>query len=215
MAKLRTEFIKLNSNVRLHHCPNPIIGLTGGIASGKSSVAKLFSQKDVTVIDADQLIKEIYQYPQIREKIKQQFPDVFDTFGEIDFQLLRKKAFAIPEQLKILEAILYQELPQAFIQKIKKITDQTPVIYDVPLLFEKGIDKLVDLTICVYCSREIQIKRLMARDKSSMELVQQILDQQMDIETKAKMADFVLQNNDDINTLEKNFEQLFKKIFIG
>lgn len=210
LLKLKAKLGKLNKNHRLHHLNCPIIGLTGGIASGKSTVAKLMREDGLCVVDADALIKEIYQENETIKFISSLNPD-FEQDSQINFQKLRQAFFEDAELKQKIEQFLYQRLPDAFKSHIPK--NAQLIIYDVPLLFEKRIDKLVDLSIVVYTPREIQLERLMARDHITPELANSILDQQMSIEEKKIRADFLIDNSEDINTLHKRYQELKEKIF--
>ena len=96
------------------------------------------------------------------------------------------------QKRKKIEEKIYQKLPSLFKNKVSK--EDKLIIYDVPLLFEKGLDKLVDLSVCVYAGQEIQIDRLVKRDQESREGALNILKAQMDIEEKKKLSDFVIDN---------------------
>src|SRR5690606_10373426 len=143
---------KLKPETRLHQTPVPIIGLTGGIASGKSTVSRMLVQKGIPVIDADQLIKDIYRLPETKTFVSEKCPDAL-KHDEIHFPTLRERFFNNPELKKDLERFLYQRLPQAFQAAYQKLGSPSYVVYDVPLLFEKGLDRLVDLKVLVYAPR--------------------------------------------------------------
>src|SRR5690606_13710936 len=98
------------------------------------------------------------------------------------FPTLRERFFKDPALKKDLEAFIYQRLPKAFHEAYARLGSPSYVVYDVPLLFEKGLDQLVDLRVLVYAPRKIQRARLMKRDGHLEEMAERILDQQMDIE---------------------------------
>jgi dephospho-CoA kinase len=191
--KLKIEYQRLTPEKRLYQSDIPVIGLTGGIASGKSSVARLLEMKGFTIISADKLVKNIYQWPESITFIQTNFPD-FMRNGEIDFKKLREKVFQDEKTKKLIESYIYQRLPEAYLDELKLHSDPSVIIYDVPLLFERGMEKLFDLVLVVYTPRSDQLERLKIRDHISTELAEKMLNQQMDIEDKKNKADVVLMN---------------------
>jgi dephospho-CoA kinase len=191
--KIRSKFNRLNNENRLYKLNVPVIGLTGGIASGKSTVTAILKQKGLPVIDADHLVKEIYALPETLDFIKNNFPDVIKD-GGIQFPLLRQKVFSNSDVKSKIEEFIYQRLPIAFKLAFEKLHKPSMVIYDVPLLFEKSLEHLFDLTVLVYAPLSTQRQRLMARDNHTDEIANNILNQQMDIESKKLKAEFIIDN---------------------
>ena len=211
MKKLKSNLIKKDLNSRIYNIPVPIIGLTGGIATGKSTVANLFRQKSIPVIDADQLVKNIYQRPSTIAFIQKHFPEsMIDQ--KINFKKLREKAFADKTAKTILENYIYSHLPDEFKNNYLLFKSPSFIVYDVPLLFEKHLNLMIDISICVYAPRTTQIERLMDRDQISRELAESIINQQMDIEDKKKLSDFTIQNTGTLNDLEEIVESLLMEI---
>lgn len=201
---------RLNSSERLYQLSVPLIGLTGGIATGKSTVAKLLRQRGIEIIDADTLVKEAYQLPNVLSAIDQLCPGISQG-GQVDFKKLRTLVFS-DNLLKVnVEKIIYQELPKLFLAKVS--AEANFIIYDVPLLFERGLDKLSDYSIVVYCPLEVQRQRLLARDEVTPEIAQKILDSQWPIEKKREAANFVIDNGGDIEQLEENVAGLLTQLF--
>ncbi|MGE3611844.1 MAG: dephospho-CoA kinase [Bacteriovoracaceae bacterium] len=193
-SKKKIALNRLDSKSRLHELPIPIIGLTGGISTGKSTVAKILREKGLAVINADELVKRIYKQEETIKYIQKNYPDVFKD-GEIFFPRLREKVFKDHFVKKDIEDLIYSKLPSAFMMAVKEFKDPKFIIYDVPLLFEKNLQGLCDLTIVVYAPSHIQKTRLLKRDGSSEDVAQAIIDQQMDIEQKKLMADFIIDNS--------------------
>ena len=215
--QLKDQYIRLTQESRLHRCPYPVVGLTGGIATGKSTVAKLLQQAGLTVIDADQLVKAIYSWRETQQQLQElTAPLSFISDGQVDFPRLRHWAFESPQNRQALENLIYPQLPEAFRDKIQKSPEEKVFIYDVPLLFEKKLDQLVDLTVCVYASRDIQLQRLQQRDGQTLDRAEKILGQQMDIQKKRRLTDVVIDNTKKLQSLngqiliflESYFEQL-------
>jgi dephospho-CoA kinase len=208
---LNTKWITKNQNNRLYNVHIPIIGLTGGIASGKSTIAELLREHNISVIDADKLVKSIYKNNETIEFIKKNFPESIED-NSIIFPRLRELAFNNPEVKNKLENFIYSYLPSEFAKAFNQLPLVSFVVYDVPLLFEKGLDQYLDATICVYTPREIQIKRLMSRDLISAELALKILNQQINIEEKKLKADLVIDNSGSMELMRSNFLKLLAQL---
>lgn len=211
MKKLKEELIKLNPEERLYQVSHPVIGLTGGIATGKSTVSRLFAKEGIPVISADALVKTVYEKNETIKFVKDNWSSAVVN-NEVDFKVLRKIAFSDEEDREKLEKFIYARMPKAFKEHYSMFQSPSLMVYDVPLLFEKGLAPLVDISICVYAPREIQIKRLEERDGTNLELAEKILSSQIDIEDKKEAADFIIDNSHGLDELNSNFEKLLKKI---
>ena len=110
MKKLKSKWITKNPENRLYHMPVPIIGLTGGIGTGKSTVSDILLKKNIAVIDADKLVKNIYILPETLEFVSKHFPLAFQN-GSIDFTKLREIVFADPSAKKSIEDFIYAYIP--------------------------------------------------------------------------------------------------------
>jgi len=202
--------MKISSD-RLYQIPVPIIALTGGIACGKSTVAKLFKDKNIPLISADELVKEIYLEDEALKFIQGLLPAAIEN-SKINFSVLRQIVFSKPDIKQKVEDFIYQRLPQKFLNAFIQFSAPRILIYDVPLLFEKKLDTKVDKIICVYCPRSEQIKRLLKRDNITLDLAENMLKQQIDIEIKKNAADYVINNTQDLAFLEKEFQETFEQI---
>ena len=213
MHKLKSQYKTLSQECRLYNCQRPIIALTGGIASGKSAASQYFIGQGVPLIDADKLVKEIYQQESTMEFLKNLDPQ-FLTNDKINFKLLRESLFNNLNLKNIIEEYIYNKLPNQFNLNYEKLDFSTFdfLIYDIPLLYEKGISSLFDMNILVYAPREIQKARLMQRDNISEQLANKILDQQMDIEVKKEKASFIIENTASFNVLNAKTQQCLKEI---
>jgi dephospho-CoA kinase len=208
---LKSRFIKLSKENRLYQIPVPIIGLTGGIATGKSTVADFLRSKNIPVIDADKLVKRIYQKPETKSFIQNEFPDCFEN-GEIIFKKLREVLFNSLEDLKKVETHIYQYMPEEFKKDYSLFKSPSFIVYDVPLLFEKNLYPLVDLKVCVYCPRKMQLERILNRDQCSPEVAGQIIDRQLDIEVKKSKSDQIIENIAGKADLIPNIESFLDKV---
>ena len=141
------------------------IGLTGSIGTGKSFIANLFQEGGYLVLDSDQCVDEIYKSDQgFLKLIKKHFPETIKD-KQIDRKLLGNIVFSDLQSLALLENYLHPKLKLLREAFIEKHTDQEIIIFDIPLLFEKGIDVEMDLAIVTYCDAMIQKERVVVRDK--------------------------------------------------
>lgn len=193
--KLKKKFISLKKEKRLYEMPCPIVGLTGGIATGKSTVSKVLREKNFPIIDADALVKEVYKSEESLEHLKKYYSQVVNDENEINFKLLREYFFQDIQIQNDIESLIYRQLPEIFVKAYKELGSPKVIIYDVPLLFEKNLAPFIDFKTVVYCPRAKQVERLMARDGIEKDLACKILAKQDDIEEKAKNADFVIDNS--------------------
>jgi len=187
------------------------IGLTGGIASGKSSVANWFREKGLTVIDADQIAHTLMADMAVISAVEQEFGAEYIENGRINRSLLGNKVFQDKEMKKRLEKLLhpliYQEMQrQAAEAEIKK---EKSVILDIPLLFETGWDKRVDQIWVVYVPKNIQLARLMARNKLTREEAELRIASQMLLEAKAQKADRIIDNSGSWQETEVQLEAIW------
>lgn len=212
MKNLKDSFIRLNKLNRLYHLDKPIIAITGGIASGKSCVTDIVRSEGLQVIDADKLVKTIYETKEAKDFIRFNVPDAWN--GKIDFKKLRELVFSEKNLKSRVEDFIYSRLPHMFQNEAQKITNQNFYIYDVPLLFEKKLESFMDLNILVYTPRDTQLKRIIERDDCTLEVANRILDQQMDIEEKKLKADIVIDNNDSLIELAAKVKSLLLQIII-
>ena len=209
--KINVGINRLSKNQRLYQLDVPVIGLTGGIATGKTTVSQKLQEKGFAVINADHLVKDIYALPETFEFIRSEFPDVIKN-EQIQFPLLRQFVFANSENKVKIENFIYARLAQAFNAAFNKFDHPQMIIYDVPLLFEKSLQPLFDMTVLVYAPREIQRKRLMKRDNVLEEMAETMLNSQMDIEEKKAKADFIIDNSKSESELAEEINRLLHKL---
>lgn len=204
MKNLANKWITKNPATRLYNIPVPIVALTGGIATGKTTVAQMFRDENIPVIDADRLVKNIYLKKESFDFVQKHFLDAIidDT---IHFKTLRELAFKTHENQAKLEAFIYAQMPAAFKEAYSEFGPHEYIVYDVPLLFEKGLHSKTDVSVCTYSPRSIQLERLVKRDNISTELAETILSKQMDIEEKKNKADLVIENLGTHTDLNHNF----------
>lgn len=186
-----------------------IFGLTGGIATGKSTVAHMFTSFEIPIIDADIVAREVVEPgEEAYEKIVETFgKDILKNDQTLNRKKLGKIIFSDEKKRKQLNQITHpiirkemQRQKDVYIQQGEKC-----VILDIPLLFENNLTKEVDYTVVVYTTKETQLKRLMKRDCLTEEEAKQRINAQMSIEKKRKRADYLIDNN---GTKKETFEQV-------
>jgi dephospho-CoA kinase len=209
--KINVGINRLSKNQRLYQLDVPVIGLTGGIATGKTTVSHKLQEEGFAVINADHLVKDIYALSETFEFIRSEFPDVIKN-EQIQFPLLRQFVFANSENKVKIENFIYARLAQAFNAAFNKFDHPQMIIYDVPLLFEKSLQPLFDMTVLVYAPREIQRTRLMKRDNVLEEMADTMLNSQMDIEEKKAKADFIIDNSKSESELAEEINRLLHKL---
>jgi len=194
-----------------------LVGLTGGIATGKSTVAKMFKRCGAIVIDADELAREVV------EPGKPAWHAIVNTFGRqvvrpdrsLDRHVLGAMVFHNRSKLRQLERIIHPRVAreqQRLVRRIAKRKPRAVVIYEVPLLFEAGVDKRVDKTIVVTANRNIQIARLKKRNGlSGAEAIRRIRSQ-MPLAKKIQRADHVLNGTLPRPSLRRQVGQLLKSL---
>lgn len=193
-----------------------IIGLTGSLKTGKSTVAKIFKDRGVQVIDADRLAHQVIGSQQKGfKKVVNVFGSEILSKGEIDRKKLARIVFHDPKALKKLEKIIHPLVIQEMRQKIRqlrKLKSNHKVLLDVPLLFETGLDRLVDFTIVVKSSRALQIKRAVQDLKISSQQAMMRIQAQMPLKEKIQWADCVIDNNGSIPNLRKKVDLIWQKV---
>ena len=191
------------------------VGLTGNIASGKSIVESYFEKKGIPVINADDITHELIEKDRnIQQKIKKIFEndDICDENGTISRAKIGKIVFSDEDKLEELENIIHP----AVIKKIEEFFDEKRdadiVIASVPLLFEIDIQPMFDKTILVCADKKIRLQRLMNRNGYSLEHALERINSQISQEEKRNIADFIIENNNDILELELQINKIIERL---
>lgn len=185
-----------------------IIYLTGGIGTGKSTVAKMFEEFGVEVIDADKIVHEILETDQyVKDKVISIFGKDILQSGRIDRRKLGSIVFEDREKLKILENIVHPKVLEIMAKKISESQSEM-VLIEIPLLFEKKMD--LHPSVLVYCPKEFQMKRVKERDNLPDKEIENRLNSQIDIEEKKKLADYVIDNSGSLEETKKQVQDLLK-----
>lgn len=172
------------------------IGLTGGIASGKSTVAAMFAELGVCVIDTDSIARELVAPggPVLGEIVETFGQGVVGPDGRLDRSLMRRIVFGDADRRHRLEAILHPRIRETALARSAECAG-TYVIFVVPLLFESGFDRLVERTVAVDCPEALQIERLMARDETGPDEARAIIDAQMERAERRSRADDIIDSS--------------------
>ena len=184
------------------------IGLTGGIASGKTTVCNLFKDLSVEIIDADVISHELSKKGGAAfEEIIEAFEDeIIGNDGELDRKKLRSIVFNDNTKKKILEGIIHPKVLLSINEKIKA-SQSDYLIISVPLMIETGMNAMMDRVLLIDCNVETQIERLSQRDQSSREEAIKIIESQASIESKRELSDDRIINNN-----ETSIEELTLKV---
>lgn len=206
----RVEGIKAGSRVLL-------IGLTGGIASGKSTVAQYIKELGGITIDFDILARQVVKPGQKawKEIVEYFGQDILLDNREIDRKRLSEIVFTDAKKRKRLEGFTHPAIGEEFVNEVCGIAsgENNPIIQViVPLLIECGMGDLFHAITVVYCPREKQVQRLIERRGITRDMAMKIIDAQMPIDEKIKYADFVINNGDSLEETKKRTRMLWDKL---
>lgn len=189
------------------------VGLTGGIAAGKSSVCQLFAEEGVPIIDADQIARDLFTLGNpLLSQLKQKFGSaIFFNNGELNRKALGNIVFNASEDLNWLNQLTHPEIAKEIkrqLIQIKTNTNSPYVILDIPLLIDLSgqvpahLKPFIDRILVINTSLNIQIQRLSQRDKLDKTQALAIINNQSSLQQKLKLADDVIDNNNDIESLD-------------
>ncbi|MBL6007713.1 dephospho-CoA kinase [Bacillus halotolerans] len=186
-----------------------VIGLTGGIASGKSTVANMLIDKGITVIDADIIAKQAVEkgMPAYRQIIDEFGEDILLENGDIDRRKLGALVFTNEQKRLALNSIVHPAVREEMLKRRDEsiANQETFVVLDIPLLFESKLESLVDKIIVVSVTKELQLERLTKRNQLTEEEALSRIRSQIPLEEKVSRADNVIDNS---GTLEETKQQL-------
>ena len=188
-----------------------VMGLTGNISCGKSSVSKMLASRGAIIVDADLLSREIYEYDDVLEEMKLSFPEALVN-GRVDRRVLAGIVFSDKTRLEDLNRISHKKIYELVCQSLERNRDRDLVVIDAALLLEAKFDSLADKLVLVYCNEKVQLDRLMKRNSISSEDALKRIRSQMSQEDKKKMVDYLIDNSGDLEVLENEVEKLIKEI---
>ncbi len=192
------------------------IGLTGGIATGKSTVARILGEQKIPVIDADLLAREVVSVGTDGYKdIVQAFgPGAVMPDGNLNRKVIGQMVFGRPEKLAMLEGIIHPRVRaiQRHQRELFELNGHLIAFYDVPLLFEKNLQDDFDVTVAVLCNEATQLQRLMDRDGLSREDAEKRIRAQLPLIEKARRADYVIRNDGTFEDLRRDAIALLTRL---
>jgi dephospho-CoA kinase len=193
-----------------------LVGLTGGIASGKSTVAKILERLRAAVINADTLSREVVEPGQDawKEIVEAFGADILQSDQTLDRQKIRTIIFNNPDARKKLESIIHPRVRALAEERIREHTaaGYSIIVYEVPLLFEGNLQEWLRPVILVACDVGTQRTRLQQRDHLTDAEAQKHIDAQMSLAEKRRLADYVIENDDNLADLEQQVRAVVEKI---
>lgn len=193
----------------------PIIGLAGGIGSGKTFVARLFGQQGCLVINSDEMVHHVYRDTQVKHTLKQWWgPMIFDPTGEIDRSAIARKIFNYPAERTRLERLIHPIVNLHREQLMKSAANDPAIkayVWDTPLLFETGLNKLCDVVVFIDAPREFRLERLRSRGWDEPELARREKSQ-MPLDKKAEISDYSIVNSADAESVGGQVREVFSRI---
>lgn len=193
-----------------------LVGLTGGIASGKSTVAKILQSLGAAIVNADDLAREVVEpgHEAWKEIVAAFGADILQSDQTLDRQKLRALIFNQPEARKRLESIIHPRVRALAEERIRQYAaaGYPVVIYEVPLLFEGNLQEWLRPVILVACGVETQTARLQKRDHLTAADAEKHIAAQMSLKDKRRLADYVIENNGSLEDLERQTRQILEEL---
>ncbi|HEX6207442.1 MAG TPA: dephospho-CoA kinase [Actinomycetota bacterium] len=191
-----------------------LVGLTGGLGAGKSTVARMLAERGAVIVDADELARRSIE-PGTRghRKVLEVFGDEVEApDGSIDRRALADVVFGDPEARRALESITHPEVFRMLAEEVERRRDTGDVVvFDAPLIVETGVDTAMDLLVVVAVAPETQVERVVARGMDRVEAEARIAAQASQEEREAK-ADVILRNEGDLRDLERQVDALWDRL---
>lgn len=191
-----------------------VIGITGSIASGKSTVTRYLREQGYQIIDSDDIVHKLYEEDNVIKKIVSSFSSEILENGKVDRKKLGQIIFNNKDKRLILNSIIHPFV----IKKIKEKTSSYKgkhdnlIFVDIPLLYEENLEHLVDKVIVIYLNQTKQIKRLMVRDSIDEEYAIKKIKASMNLEVKKAKADYVIDNSFDLSNTYKETDEVLRRI---
>ncbi|KAI8498109.1 hypothetical protein Bbelb_240530 [Branchiostoma belcheri] len=195
-----------------------LVGLTGSIATGKSTVSAMFKQLGVPVVDADQIAKDVVEpgMPTLKKIVAHFGPEILQEDGRLDRDRLGRIIFSDRQQRKVLNSLTHPAIHREMVWQVIKLFCQGHkyAILDIPLLFETGskLHKYLYSTVVVSCDEETQLERLMARNDYAKEVAQKRMQAQMPLRNKIELADHIIENSGDLQFTKEQVLVLHQRL---
>ena len=199
-----------------------IIGLTGGIGTGKSTVSRKLRERGYPVIDLDVISREVIEYPEVINELVRNFGiEILESQNNISGKKsisrnkLRQTVFKEEKKVSVLNSIMHPPIVEEMRRQVENFKKNYKTVFvEVQLLFEAKLEKEFDLTVLVYADKKTQLERVLKRDGRKEEEVQQIINAQMDMTEKRRLSNYIIENNGDSEILDLEIEKFIKKLKI-
>ena len=199
-----------------------IVGLTGGIGTGKSTVSRKLRERGYPVIDLDVISREVIEYPEVIDELVRNFGNEIlenqnNTSGKksISRNKLRQTVFKEEKKVSVLNSIMHPPIVKEMRRQIEELRKSYKTVFvEVQLLFEAKLEKEFDIIVLVYADKKTQLERVLKRDGRSEGEVQQIINAQMDMTEKRKLSNYIIENNGNSEMLDLEIEKFIKKLGI-
>ena len=189
-----------------------MVGLTGGIGSGKSTVARMLADRGAVVVDADLIAREVVDRPEVLAALAEKFgPEILAADGTLDRAALAERAFVTDELRKELEAITHPPIGEEFLRRVAAAPADGIVVHDVPLLVESTRGYQYGGVIVVVAPKEVRLQRLEERGVPRADAERRMVLQATD-EERAKVATWILDNSGDVEHLERQIDALWPEL---
>lgn len=189
-----------------------ILGLTGGIASGKSTVSKKLKELGGYIIDADEISKEVSSSLGVLKELERIFGSEIIDNGNLNRKKLKEIIFGKESKRELLNNVMHPIIVEKIVEKIEKNKENKIIILDIPLLYETKLEYLCDKVLVVYADKKNQIERIKTRDEIDEKLAKKIIEAQMSIKEKLAKADLYIENNKGLEELLKKVEIIYDKV---
>lgn len=191
-----------------------VIGITGSIATGKSTVSNYLINKGYRLIDSDKIVHKLLSKSSVLSEISLAFGKDLIVDGVLVRKLLAKIIFNDEEKRKLLNKIIHPKVIQEILDETKNYKGKKGnlIFVDIPLLYEEKLEYLVDKVIVVYVPKEVQLERLIERDNIDVMYAKKKINASMDIELKKEKADYLIDNSKDLAYLYNQIEEVLRRI---
>ena len=199
-----------------------IVGLTGGIGTGKSTVSRKLRERGYPVIDLDVISREVIEYPEVIDELVRNFGiEILESQNNISGKKsisrnkLRQTVFKEEKKVSVLNSIMHPPIVEEMRRQVENLKKNYKTVFvEVQLLFEAKLEKEFDLTVLVYADKKTQLERVLKRDGRSKGEVRQIINAQMDMTEKRRLSNYIIENNGDSEMLDLEIEKFIKKLKI-
>lgn len=199
-----------------------IVGLTGGIGTGKSTVSRKLRERGYPVIDLDVISREVIEYPEVIDELVRNFGnEILENQNNISGKKsisrnkLRQTVFKEEKKVSVLNSIMHPPIVKEMRRQTEELRKSYKTVFvEAQLLFEAKLEKEFDIIVLVYADKKTQLERVLKRDGRSEGEVQQIINAQMDMTEKRRLSNYIIENNGNSEMLDLEIEKFIKKLGI-